>query len=287
MLVVLLLSTLLIIYFSNGLATAAASEEQQPIVVGCEKLRNRPQSIPDQQFWIQMRDAYVSVMGDSDDDDEEEDGHSSTIDWPMKSKPKPTSIEKEDDDDKNNNDNDMLSSSSSSSILTGMEISYEIQILSQKGRSVITKQFVPKGTKVWNAKYHAMFLGHNQQSQFKQFLSLLTWEQACDALQWCYAIYDGDYEDEENEDDDDEDDDDDEIGVACVLDEGSLFNHGNGDEANVGYHNPHTDDDVIALRDIQIGEELVQDYDTFDEDLVWFENLIRIGWKDDEWTKEF
>lgn len=35
---------------------------------------------------------------------------------------------------------------------------------------------------------------------------------------------------------------------------------------------------MIALVDIFPGQELLQDYDTFFEDLDWFEQLIDIGW---------
>ena len=155
--------------------------------------------------------------------------------------------------------------------LSGFMIPIEVKITPGKGRSVHTKHFVPKGTPVWGSKYFALFHSERSQEQFETFLTKLTWEESCDVLQWCFAWIDDDY------------DGDDGPIVACSLDENSLMNHGELGESNIAYdHELHVD---VALRDIQAGEELTEDYNEYDEDLEWFDNLARKAWGDKTWSQ--
>lgn len=209
-------------------------------VVGCEKLREKPQAVPDRTYWTQVRDAYVQAVR----------SERSTISWPLSSAATSSSHH-------DNNDHDKFS---------GMAVPIEVKITSEKGRGVYAaEQDIPKGTSVYlTSRYNAIFT-EDDQAAFEKFLSILSWEQACDMLQWCYG-----YEYDEEDD----------IGVACGLDEGSLFNHEKEEFANVGYPTDHDDDvdHMIALRDIHAGEELVQDYETFDEGLAWFDELGAAAW---------
>ena len=65
--------------------------------------------------------------------------------------------------------------------------------------------------------------------------------------------------------------------TVLVLNHGSLFNHG-GDNAQIGYRPAQFNADgpqafeFYALRDIKAGEELTDDYATF-EDIPWYEAL--------------
>ena len=225
------------------------------VIEGCAKLKEDDtlQSIPGKAFWIQLRDAYVESVGQDE----------STIDWI------PSSSSKSDD--------------SATEHLSGFMIPYEVKITPGKGRSVHTKQFVPKGTPVWNPKYGAYF---RKQEKFESFLTKLTWEQACDALQWCFAINEcvainekAGYEVDCKYDDYD-------IIVGCSLDESSMINHGS---LELGESNMSFDVELqasVALRDIQAGEELIEDYDEYDDDLEWFDNLIRKGWGDKTWSQD-
>lgn len=99
---------------------------------------------------------------------------------------------------------------------------------------------------------------------------------ACDVLQWAYA-YENDYWGDDEEDES--------VTVGCDLDESSLLNHGDKGVANVGYIDP---DDfvhapIVALRNIEAGEELLEDYDVFDEELEWFDKLVDAKWSQILW----
>jgi len=220
------------------------------VIEGCAKLKeddNTLQSIPGKAFWIQLRDAYVESVGQDE----------STIDWI------PSSSSKSD---------------SATEHFSGFMTPYEVKITPGKGRSVHTKQFVPKGTPIWNPKYSAYFHGDRKQEKFENFLTKLTWEQSCDALQWCFAINECYGVDCEYDDYD--------IIVGCSLDENSMINHGS---LELGESNISFDEELqvtVALRDIQAGEELIEDYDEYDEDLEWFDNLTRKGWGDKIWSQE-
>mmetsp|Transcript_10360 Transcript_10360/g.11831 ORF Transcript_10360/g.11831 Transcript_10360/m.11831 type:complete len:261 (-) Transcript_10360:245-1027(-) len=219
-------------------------------IVGCEELRKIEQEIPDIAYWTNLRDAYAKVMTTE----------YSTIDWQLSSK--------------NNSDE----------LLTGLLVPFEVKMIDEKGRGVYATQFIAKGSPIWIPKYQAVF-EHDEQEDFEDFLSMVTWKQACDLLQWCYGYEDDDDDDDENYEEDDNEEEVTNVGVACVLDEGSLFNHGE-EEANVGYFLSWELDDMIALRDIQAGEELIQDYDTFDESIDWFERLVDKAWVDDSENSE-
>lgn len=232
-------SLLLLLFFFGG---SHATDDNAGIIVGCERLRETPQQIPDGAYWVSLRDAYVDVVGED----------YSTIRWP------PPKEEAE--------SNDVP--------FTGFVVPIEVRQTTHKGRGVYATKPIPKGASVWDDRYHAVF-DDNEEEEFKSLLQEVTWEQACDLLQWCYG-----YEYDANESKDEEDERI-TVGVACCLDEGSLLNHGVKGVANVGYRGKD-DDNMVALVDIRAGEELIQDYGTFDESIEWFEDLIEDGWDLDE-----
>ena len=218
-------------------------------VVGCERLKQRNavtgmgdtlQKPPSREFWIQLRDAYVSSVGEVE----------STIDWTT-----PSSSSMSEDD-----------SSGTTEHLSGFMIPYEVKISPGKGRSVHTKQFVPKGAPVWNPKYSGYL--YNQED-FEIFLTKLTWEQSCDVLQWCYAVR---YKDDEGSGGNDN------FGVGCDLDEAAMINHAEraSGEANTYYDSER--DAIVAVKDLQAGDELLQDYNDFEEHLEWLDNLAHKAW---------
>jgi len=138
---------------------------------------------------------------------------------------------------------------------SGFVIPHEIRQSSEKGRGVFATSHVPKGTLVWHPAQHAEF---PDETTFRRFLSSLPWELACDILQWAYVeeVWKEEYK------------------VAVELDQGSLVNHGSCDEANVG--ELEKGEFIIAIRDIEAGEEFLQDYTTFDNDsrIPWYDEMV-------------
>lgn len=161
----------------------------------------------------------------------------------------------------------------------GFRVPIDIKNCPGKGRGVYTTELIPKGTIVQASCPCACFY---TERAWRMFLSLLPLNLARDVVIWSYAS-------EEVEDG--------ETYQAVYLDmgESSLMNHGgpptnqggkilnkeddsNGqDEENLLY----TDDDtghLIAARDIEIGEELLTNYNNFllpSHNLEWFRDTIQ------------
>ena len=146
---------------------------------------------------------------------------------------------------------------------SGMAIPFEIRSTPDKGNGVFATSFIPKHTLVWHPVQSACF---PDEATFRRFLSSLTWELACDVFQWAYV---GDLWD---------DDDDDEHVLCLELDEASFINHAPSDQANV---DELESDLLVATRDIEAGEEILQDYYTFslpDDKLPWYEEMFSIAY---------
>lgn len=221
-----LVATLLLVVALAYSSKVEDGSTEYVTISGCEKLRDSPQIVPDRRYWTQVRDAYVATVGKD---------QSTLVSWPL----------------------------DPSSPFSGFVVPIEVRVTTENGmgRGVYAAAPITKGSPVWNASYQAIFA---DETSFRNYLSSISWEQACDILQWAYAF---------------ELDHDQKIGVGVCLDESSLFNHGNESVANVGYPDP-TSSRCVALRDIDVGEELLQDYDSFEEDLEWFDDLVMVGWGD-------
>ena len=126
-----------------------------------------------------------------------------------------------------------------------------------RGRSVYANQFIQQGTKIWNSIHLVSF---QTPKQFKSFLFNLDSTRSksnvrgglnkknkidinvhdlqCDILLWSYVEKGEGY-------------------VSLALDDGSFVNHGEtSDVINL-------DKDCSAIRDIEIGEELLENYTEF------------------------
>jgi len=105
-----------------------------------------------------------------------------------------------------------------------------------RGRSVYANQFIKKGTKIWNSIHLVSF---KTSKQLKTFLSAINnHDLQCDALLWAYVEKGEGY-------------------VSLALDDGSFVNHGESTDVI------NLDKDCVAVRDIQIGEELLENYTEF------------------------
>lgn len=150
---------------------------------------------------------------------------------------------------------------------SGLMVPFEIRQTPGKGRGIYATAHIPKGTEICNPVQHAVFPG---EASFRHFLSSLTWELACDILQWAYVEEAQDHE----------------YMVVVELDPCSLMNHAPGDGANTGPVTAGSDMEFqVALRDIGPGEELVEDYSAFDnveDNLPWFTEIFDQAYDDEE-----
>mmetsp|Transcript_20072 Transcript_20072/g.28432 ORF Transcript_20072/g.28432 Transcript_20072/m.28432 type:complete len:859 (+) Transcript_20072:163-2739(+) len=146
---------------------------------------------------------------------------------------------------------------------SGIVTPYEVRHSPGKGRGLFSTAPVKKGTLFWSHIHHAVF---PDEDSFRRFLESIPWELACDVLQWAYVEKIG----PEN------------FSVAVELDQGSLCNHGDSGEANIGGAGNYGGY-LLTLRDMEIGEEFLQDYNTFDNDdaLDWFDDMVSNAWMDE------
>mmetsp|Transcript_55868 Transcript_55868/g.62473 ORF Transcript_55868/g.62473 Transcript_55868/m.62473 type:complete len:227 (+) Transcript_55868:385-1065(+) len=185
--------------------------------------------IPTVEDFMAMRRAYVEVVDDVDDN------HKSIK----------TAVEQD-------------------AFLVGIEAK---QAGGKKGRGVFATEFIPKGTLVRTGKQVADFY---EMEDFRNFLGKLFPHHkysACDILNWAYAEY---------KDDDDEDRTAPRWTLAVDLDHAALINHAQTkEEINLDCGG----DVEIALQDIQQGEELLCDYNAFepDNDKGW--KALGMGWE--------
>jgi hypothetical protein len=149
-------------------------------------------------------------------------------------------------------------SSIASESKSGMLVAYEVLKDPIKGRGVYLKEGVKKGDLVWDKSQHAQFI---DESSFRRFLLSISYELACDVLQWAYI----------------EEDDEHDAVCAFELDDGTYVNNG-------GETSPFVTRGmgIVALRDVEAGEEILINYDGSgflrDKRKPWFQRLKRDAW---------
>eukprot|EP00484_Ammonia_sp_Unknown_P022777 CAMPEP_0197030212 /NCGR_PEP_ID=MMETSP1384-20130603/9490_1 /TAXON_ID=29189 /ORGANISM="Ammonia sp." /LENGTH=148 /DNA_ID=CAMNT_0042459511 /DNA_START=83 /DNA_END=529 /DNA_ORIENTATION=+ len=125
-----------------------------------------------------------------------------------------------------------------------MQIKYTVKqsTIPDAGKGIFTEQFIAKGTVVWKEDWDNLVI--YTRKGLDKWLASLPYEQACE-----YALHIHRYPI---------------LGYdRCVyeLDESHYMNHSEGAMANIGSRNH----DCYALRDIQPGEELLCNYNEFDD----------------------
>jgi hypothetical protein len=164
---------------------------------------------------------------------------------------------------------------------SGILFPFEVRLHPENGRSVYFTAPVPKGTTLWRGSFGSSAVFTNRE-QYEAFLRNLTAQQACEAIQWTFP----DIVKRRQKDSVDisrklraeasEETTADSAGVTeeavamvLVLDEGSLFDHTNCDPLG------STEEWCSrALRDIEIGEALCENYNSMPDDSDWFCNFV-------------
>ena len=139
---------------------------------------------------------------------------------------------------------------------SGFSVSVEVRDDGHRGRSIYAAEPIAKGTKVWDDTHLVSF---NSPDELKGFLGKLDHDLQCDALLWAYVEKGDGY-------------------VALALDPASFVNHGETEEVI------NLDKDCFAIRDISIGEELLENYTHFigfdEEEVKWFNRIRGVAWKE-------
>eukprot|EP01041_Mallomonas_annulata_P010141 gene10141-21152_t len=143
---------------------------------------------------------------------------------------------------------------------SGFQIKYEIKESSPiMGLGIFTTQFIPKGTLIWKYKQNENVLAYKGYEAVKQRLAELNKEEQDFFMSHVY-LYDG--------------------VVNEIIDDGKFWNH--SESPNTGYGSSSsttTGEDIdwnssYAMRDIQAGEELLDDYGIY-EYPPWFIQLAQ------------
>ena len=124
----------------------------------------------------------------------------------------------------------------------GMCAPIEVRISSGRGLGLFAKEFLPKGTLIW--KYEGSVIEIAQDKIEERLAKYQNNEEICNLLDHAYAWKD----------------------ILCeIINDGNLFNH--SIESNIGFGEAETnrENDTYTIRDIQPGEELVDNYLSYDQ----------------------
>jgi len=143
----------------------------------------------------------------------------------------------------------------------GFNVEVEIRDDGPRGRSVYAARPIPKGTKVYDGDNVVHF---DRAKDLVTFLKLLPHDLQCDVLLWAFPSGSK--------------------GRAYVaLDEGSFVNHGEDPRLVT------LDKDCRTVRDVEAGEELLEDYGEFVSKTTtpgkkngWFSEIRGMAWGDEE-----
>eukprot|EP00532_Pseudo-nitzschia_australis_P002168 CAMPEP_0168190662 /NCGR_PEP_ID=MMETSP0139_2-20121125/17034_1 /TAXON_ID=44445 /ORGANISM="Pseudo-nitzschia australis, Strain 10249 10 AB" /LENGTH=311 /DNA_ID=CAMNT_0008113649 /DNA_START=261 /DNA_END=1195 /DNA_ORIENTATION=+ len=142
---------------------------------------------------------------------------------------------------------------------SGFTVEVVVKDDGKRGRSVYAAEPIRKGTRVWKSTHLVTF---ETPQQLHSFLGMLDHDLQCDALLWAYVEKGAGY-------------------VSLALDPASFVNHGETEEV------VNLDEDCFALRDISIGEELLEDYSHFigfgeEEGVEWYHQIRGRAWQEGE-----
>mmetsp|Transcript_919 Transcript_919/g.1942 ORF Transcript_919/g.1942 Transcript_919/m.1942 type:complete len:275 (-) Transcript_919:674-1498(-) len=139
---------------------------------------------------------------------------------------------------------------------SGFNVAVEVRDDGHRGRSVYAMEPIARGTTVWDSTHLVRF---TSPIEMRAFLGRLDHDLQCDALLWAYVEKDFGY-------------------VSLALDPASFVNHGESEDVI------NLDADCNALRDIEVGEELLENYTHFigfeEDDNMWFNRIRGVAWKE-------
>ena len=128
---------------------------------------------------------------------------------------------------------------------------YELRTSSIAGKGIFATAPIARGTRIWRYEIGVSVVTYTDESEVRKRLDGLSKEEAVEFLEHVYT-YGG--------------------VVIEILDDGKVWNH--APDHNTGNHPDGTGDGVssYARRDIAAGEELTDDYGTFDV-IPWYETI--------------
>eukprot|EP00746_Dinoflagellata_sp_MGD_P010009 gnl/MRDRNA2_/MRDRNA2_120533_c0_seq1.p1 gnl/MRDRNA2_/MRDRNA2_120533_c0~~gnl/MRDRNA2_/MRDRNA2_120533_c0_seq1.p1 ORF type:complete len:606 (-),score=92.35 gnl/MRDRNA2_/MRDRNA2_120533_c0_seq1:60-1877(-) len=145
----------------------------------------------------------------------------------------------------------------------GVLVPHEVRISPGKGRGLFATVPLRAGTRIWTPQNEVRF---TSETAFREFLALVPQDMVCKVLG--YAFTDQQSNGEKS--------------VSLAMDDGSFINHGGPGEANVGCATGTREGDCfdsVSLRDIQPGEELLDDYTKYNVRIDWWDAVKReAGW---------
>lgn len=139
-----------------------------------------------------------------------------------------------------------------------MQINYEIRP-SRFGKGLFTTQSIPSGTCIWKYTRNVNVIEYNE-TQCKTHLdSLQSESETKEFLDLTYGRYDT---------------------LCFITDDGRYMNHSETPNCKTNMETGHT----YAIKDIEIGEELFEDYTSFDHPPFLYDLLEKYQCKPDYYT---
>lgn len=142
---------------------------------------------------------------------------------------------------------------------SGILVPHEVRLVPGEGRGLFATAPIHAGTRVWTPVNLVRFI---DDKTFREFLATVPLEQVCDILGYAFSetLSNGTKS------------------VSLDFDNGSFINHGGKDKANIGCPtgmNIVKCEDSYALRDIHAGEEILDDYTSYNVKVDWWDALKR------------
>ena len=144
----------------------------------------------------------------------------------------------------------------------GFHIDYEVRVSPGKGLGLFAKQFIPKDSLIWKiSPNHNAHIYTSREEVVRHVNEMSSVE---DTRQWLSRLYGGNYN------------------AVEILDDARLWNH--SDEPNCGGGLLGDTQSTYALRDIETGEELTENYGCFEWPLWLLDLLDEYGVKREYFT---
>ena len=133
-----------------------------------------------------------------------------------------------------------------------MQVEYDIKPDNYGGYGIFSKTYIKNGTIIWNIETSKCIIIPS--NAIKTYINSLSQESLNNCLKYSYFDHNGDL-------------------IDITLDDGRFFNHSN--HSNNILSNINNTNITYAIKDIIPGEELLDNYNMYGKEPIWYINLLK------------